>query len=81
VGVIRVKKKVGTVLDEKLLLEAKQVALIQNKSLSKLFEDALKNYLSNFQKKRGTVDATKGSMKISPINLKAIMEEESVFES
>ena len=75
------KKKVGTVLDEKLFLEAKQVALIQNKSLSKLFEDALKNYLSNFQKKRGTVDATKGSMKILPEDLKAIMEEESVFES
>ena len=75
------KKKIGTVLDEELFQKAKQVALIQKKSLSKLFEDALRSYLSNFQKKREIVEATKGNMKVSPETLKAIMEEEGVFES
>ena len=75
------KKKIGTVLDEELFLKAKQVALIQKKSLSQLFEDALRSYLSNFQKKREIVEATKGNMKVSPETLKAVIEEEGVFES
>lgn len=74
------KKKIGTVLDEELFLKAKQVALIQKKSLSRLFEDALRSYLSNFQK-REVVETTKGNMKISPETLRVIMEEKSVFES
>ncbi len=74
------KKKIGTVLDEELLLKAKQVSLIQKKSLSEVFEDALRSYLSNFQKKQ-LVEATKGNMRISPDALKLIMEEEGVFES
>jgi len=75
------KKKIGTVLDEELFLRAKQVALMQKRSLSQLFEEALRSYLSNFQRKRGIVDATRGSMRLSPEDLQVIMEEEGVFET
>ena len=39
------KKKIGTILDEKLFFKAKQVALSYNQSLSQLLENALKMYL------------------------------------
>jgi len=43
--------------------------------------EALRSYLSNFQRKRGIVDATRGSMRLSPEDLQVIMEEEGVFET
>lgn len=80
------KKKVGTVLDGDLLFRAKKSALVQRKSLSHLFEDALKTYLNTTEKtsdeRQGTVSRdTQGAMKISQEVLKAIMEEEGVYES
>jgi len=75
------RKKIGTVLDEELLLKAKQVALMQKRSFSQLLEDALKSYLSNFDRKKGVVNATRGSMNLPPEKLKAILEEEGVFEA
>ena len=75
------KRKIGTVLDEELFLRAKQVALMQRRSLSQLFEEALRSYLSNFQRKRGIVEATRGSMKLPPEDLQGIMEEADVFET
>jgi hypothetical protein len=39
------KKKIGTVLDEAILGEAKQRALRENRPLSGLLEDALVEYL------------------------------------
>jgi len=75
------RKKIGTVLDEELFLKAKQVALMQKRSFSQLLEDALKSYLSNFERKKGVVDATQGNMSLPPEMLKAILEEEGVFET
>lgn len=75
------RKKIGTVLDEELFLKAKQLALMQKRSFSQLLEDALKSYLSNFERKKGVVDATRGSMNLPPEMLKAVLEEEGVFEA
>jgi predicted transcriptional regulator len=39
------KKKIGTILDDKLLASVKQRAAAENRSLSSLIEDALAGYL------------------------------------
>lgn len=77
------KKKVGTVLDEEILFEAKQVALIQKKPLNQLIEDALKMYLEKDKgkKQKSVVQNTRGIMKISKNVLKAVMEEEGIYET
>lgn len=79
------KIKVGTILDEELLLKSKQTALAQKKTLSQFLEDALKVYLlmmneDQGKKNKNIVGSTKGSMKISKTRLKAIMEEEGLYD-
>lgn len=80
------KKKLGTVLDDELLYRAKKTALIQRISLSQLLEDALKTYLVIIEEKKAgsrknIVQETRGTMKITPSMLKAVMEEEGVYEA
>jgi hypothetical protein len=80
------KKKVGTVIDEELMLKAKQVALSQKQSLSQLLEDALRTYLLKLEKDKGerqkdVSKKTKGVMKVSPEVLSAVMEEEGIYDA
>ena len=80
------KKKVGTILDEKLLLKVKQVALSQEQTLSQLLEDALNIYLLTIdknkeRKNKNITQSTRGAMKISRTALKTVMEEEGVYET
>ena len=80
------KKKIGTMLDEGLIFRAKQVALSERQALNHLLENALKMYLDSIEKKKnaGRNDVskmTRGAMNISPKTLKAIMEEEGVYEA
>lgn len=78
------KKKIGTVLDEELLWEAKKVAVLKKRSFSHLLEEALRSYLEKIKKaKKGTgiVRRTRGIMKLAPKYLKEIMEEEGVYEA
>lgn len=80
------KKKIGTMLDEDLLFRAKQVAISQRQALSQLLENALRMYLESIEKKnkadrKEVSDTTRGAMSISPVALKAIMEEEGVYEA
>lgn len=78
------KKKVGTILDEELLWEAKKTAIREKKSLSHLLEDALKGYLKKSEKdkrSKGIVKRTRGIMKLRPRDLKIIMEEEGVYDT
>ncbi|MBW1919640.1 MAG: hypothetical protein JRI81_05360 [Deltaproteobacteria bacterium] len=80
------KKKIGTMLDEDLIFRAKQVAISQRQALSQLLENALRMYLESIEKKnkadrKEVSDTTRGAMSISPVALKAIMEEEGVYEA
>lgn len=75
------KKKIGTILDEKLLYKAKQVALSQRRSLSGLFEDAVRTYIMDMERRSGkakksVVESTRGVFKIQPAVLKKILEED-----
>lgn len=80
------KKKIGTIIDEDLIFRAKQVALSERQALSQLLENALKMYLESIEKKKkagrnDVSETTRGIMSISPAKLKAIMEEEGVYEN
>ena len=80
------KKKIGTMLDEDLIFRAKQLALSERQALNQLLENALKMYLDSMEKKKNAgrndvSEMTRGAMDISPATLKAIMEEEGVYET
>ena len=80
------KKKIGTMLDEDLLFEAKQVALLQKQPFTQLLENALRMYLITLKKntklkRRNISKSTQGSMSISRSTLKKIMAEEGVYET
>ena len=75
------KKKIGTILDEDLLLSAKHMALSQKKTLSDLLEDAIRTYLGMQEGSLSISDETKGVMRISSASLRQVMKEESYFES
>jgi hypothetical protein len=80
------KKKIGTLLDEDLIFEAKQVALSQKRPFSQVLEDALRMYLLTIAQKgrlkqKDISLSTRGAMRISPPVLRQIMEEEGVYET
>jgi len=80
------KKKIGTLLEEDLIFDAKQVALSQKQPFSKVLEDALRMYLLTMERKtrskRKNISlSSHGAMSMSPSVLKSIMEEEGVYET
>ena len=80
------KKKIGTMLDEDLLFQAKQVALLQKQPFTQLLENALRMYLLTLEKKtkfkqNNISQSTRGAMSISASTLKKIMAEEGVYET
>jgi len=80
------KKKVGTILDEELIFKAKQVALSKKQSLSQVLEEAPRLHLSavgrkDGMKSRNVTQSTRGVMPVSGAVLKAVMEEEGVYET
>lgn len=80
------KKKIGTILDEEILYRAKRAALRQRKSLSQILEEALKTYMVFLERKPGertkaVVRETSGAMKIPHKALKAVMEEEGIYDA
>jgi len=80
------KKKIGTLLEEDLIFDAKQVALSQKQPFSKVLEDALRMYLLTMERKtrskRKNISlSSHGAMSVSPSVLKSIMEEEGVYET
>ncbi|MBW2163394.1 MAG: hypothetical protein JRF43_02825 [Deltaproteobacteria bacterium] len=80
------KKKIGTMLDEDLIFRAKQLALSERQALNQLLENALKMYLDSIEKKKNAgrndvCEMTRGAMNISSAALKAVMEEEGVYET
>lgn len=81
-----VKRKVGTVLDSRLLSRAKQVAARENKPLSALFEEALDAHLVRLgERGRGhrgrVVEQTAGTLRIGKKLLTKVLEEDGVFEA
>ena len=74
------KQKFGTALDEHVIMALKVIAAKEKRRLSDVIEEALIQYL---QKRKGgkTVERTKGAIPASPKVVKAILEEESFYET
>ena len=74
---------VGTGIDEGLLNNAKAAAAAEGWSLSKLLEEALKEYLDRHRGLRtgSAVASTWGAFEADGPLLQALMEEESVLDS
>lgn len=80
------KHKVGTVLEEELLWKAKQAAVRQKKTLSRLLEEALEEHLARLDRRgaargKSLVEETKGVLKVRKGLLDAILAEEGVYEA
>ncbi len=72
------KTKIGTVLDEKLLREARSVAAREGKRLNQVLEEALSDHLKRKSAvNRGGVAArTAGSLRLSRRQVDRILREE-----
>jgi metal-responsive CopG/Arc/MetJ family transcriptional regulator len=78
------KKKIGTVMDERLLWEAKKAALEKKEQLSRIFEEAVSEYLEKRKKeksKKGIVAKTQGIIRLSSDKLKEVMDEPGIYEA
>lgn len=78
------KKKIGTVMEEHLLWEAKKTALEKKKQLSRIFEEAVEEYLEKRKMQKagkGIVRKTRGMIPLSPDKLKKIMREPGIYEA
>ncbi len=77
------KKKIGTVMEERLLREAKKAALEKKEQLSRIFEEALSEYLEKRKKdrsKKEIVPKTRGLIRLSPDKLKEVMDEPGIYD-
>ena len=73
------QKKFGTVLDDKLLNEAKSFSRKEHTTLSRLIKESLSEFLK--RKKHpvssfSTIEASFGALKIAPQELKNILKED-----
>jgi len=73
-------------LDEELIFKAKQAALSERQALSHFLTNALKMYLQSLENgkssmKKDVCATTRGAMNISTKTLKALLEEERVYDT
>jgi hypothetical protein len=78
------KKKIGTIMEDHLLYGAKKAALEKDTPLSRIFEEALEEYLNKrtLERDRGEiVRATRGMFKLADEEIREAMNEPGFFES
>lgn len=66
----------GTVLDEELLKEVKLIAARENRRISEVIEEALREYLRRRSQAKRVVKRTRGAIPVSPESVREIMAEE-----
>jgi len=77
------KKKIGTIMEDRLLWEAKKVALDKQETLSGIFEAAMEAYLENVKKEKrskGAVRRTRGMFKPTAAEFDEVMNEPGVLD-
>lgn len=73
------QKKIGTILDDKLLSEAKTFSRREHITISSLIQQSLAEYLERKKHPASSfsaVDASFGALKISPQELKSVLKED-----
>lgn len=76
------RKKVGTILPEELLVKARLLAVKEGKRLNQLLEEALREYLAKREERgstRSIVEETKGALKADEKLVAAILQEEPFY--
>jgi len=76
------KKKVGTILPEELLVKARLSAVKEGKRLNQLLEEALREYLAKREERSSTrsiVEETKGALKADEELVAEILQEEPFY--
>jgi len=68
------KKKLGTAIEEGVITELKVLAAKEDRKLSQLIEEALRQYLK--RKQGRVVKKTEGALRASPQVVQAVLEEE-----
>jgi len=71
------KKKLGTILEEEVITDLKILAAREDRRLSQLIEEALRQYLK--RKQGRVVKKTHGALRASPQEVQAILEEENFY--
>jgi Holliday junction resolvasome RuvABC ATP-dependent DNA helicase subunit len=77
------KRKIGTIMEETLIYQAKQMALSRNKSLNAVLEEALTHFFQSEAEKvqeEHIARSSQGIMRLPKNLLKKIMEEEGYHE-
>ena len=65
-------KKIGTILTENLIVRAKRVAESHNTTLSRVFEEALTEYLNRHASLRPKPSNVEASFGVFPLSLNAV---------
>ena len=75
------RKKVGTILPEELLVKARLLAVKEGKKLNQLLEEALKEYLKREERgsTRSIVEETKGALRADEKLVAEILQEEPFY--
>jgi predicted transcriptional regulator len=76
VQVAEMRRKVGTVLDEEVLRAAKVLAARENRRLSEVIEEALREYLKRRELKKGVVRRSRGALSAPRELVQEILAEE-----
>lgn len=79
------KKKVGTLIEEELLKRLRLFAVENGKSMSEIFQEALRRYLTEHTARNKTrfdpVTESFGALKVNRKTLKNVMKEPSFYEA
>jgi Ribbon-helix-helix protein, copG family len=70
-----VKRKIGTTLDSALYRRVQEIARRQGRTTNAVIEEALARYVSSGLSRASVVEETKGTYKVSPKALRAILSE------
>ncbi len=76
------QKKIGTLLDDDLVKKAKEAAFVRHTTLNRIFEEALREYLSRqgAGRKLSGVESSFGAMKLSP-NIVRMIAHEDIYDA
>jgi hypothetical protein len=78
------KKKIGTVMEDRLLYGAKKAALEEDAPLSQIFGEAVEAYLerrTRVKDRRNIVGATRGLFKLAPGEMREVMNEPGLWDA
>jgi hypothetical protein len=78
------KRKIGTVMEERLLFGAKKAAIEKDVPLSRIFEEAVEAYLESLRLERDrgeSVRATRGMFRLTEEEILETLDEAGILES